>query len=168
MNTTTNNILGMPQWMFDMLTEIHKIRPKKKRPEKVLLREKIKNLKIAVELGYIDGDPFDTQKDHIKELKQAQMRLRMLTAKVKEDDIKKGVTESQIEYARHCDIKYYLNVKADHKAICLFHSDKNASMHVYGSRYYCFACNAHGNVIDIVMKVYGLTFLQAVRKLNNI
>ena len=47
---------------------------------------------------------------------------------------------------------------------CPFHDDKHPSMKV-GDRYYCFGCQEHGDVIDFVAKVFGLSPYEAAKKL---
>ena len=51
---------------------------------------------------------------------------------------------------------------------CPFHSERSASFKAYpGTRgYYCFGCGAHGSVIDFVMQYFGLTFTDAISKIN--
>lgn len=51
--------------------------------------------------------------------------------------------------------------------LCPFHKERTPSFHVTPERgiYHCFGCSEHGNVIDFVMKVEGLTFPDAVRRL---
>ena len=51
---------------------------------------------------------------------------------------------------------------------CPFHSERSASFKAYpGQRgYYCFGCGAHGSVIDFVMQYFGLTFQDAIAKIN--
>lgn len=53
------------------------------------------------------------------------------------------------------------------KARCIFHDDKHASMHIYSSGFKCFACGAHGDVIDIACRVYGLDFNAACSMLSD-
>ena len=51
---------------------------------------------------------------------------------------------------------------------CPFHSERSASFKAYpGQRgYYCFGCGAHGSVIDFVMMYFGLSFKDALVKIN--
>lgn len=52
---------------------------------------------------------------------------------------------------------------------CPFHQgDNHASLKLYpDSRgWYCFGCNAHGSVIDFVMLLFGISFTQAIVRLN--
>ena len=52
--------------------------------------------------------------------------------------------------------------------ICPFHGDRDASLKVYdGARgWCCFGCGRKGSVIDFVMRLFALSFLDACRKLN--
>ena len=52
---------------------------------------------------------------------------------------------------------------------CPFHSERSASFKAYpGTRgYYCFGCNQSGSVIDFVMKFFGLSFSDAIKKIND-
>ena len=51
---------------------------------------------------------------------------------------------------------------------CPFHSERSASFKAYpGTRgYYCFGCNQSGSVIDFVMKFFGLSVGDAIKKIN--
>lgn len=51
---------------------------------------------------------------------------------------------------------------------CPFHSERSASFKAYpGTRgYYCFGCNQSGSVIDFVMKFFGISFGDAIKKIN--
>jgi len=63
---------------------------------------------------------------------------------------------------------YGIRVDRGNKAICPFHNDRHASMHVYSGRggYWCFTCNEGGNVIDFAMRYFNVNFRQACEKLN--
>lgn len=51
---------------------------------------------------------------------------------------------------------------------CPLHSEKSGSFKAYpGDRgFSCFGCGAHGSVIDFVMQYFGLTFQDAISKIN--
>jgi len=51
--------------------------------------------------------------------------------------------------------------------LCPFHGERSPSFHVTPERgvFHCFGCGEHGNSIDFVMKIEGLTFPEAVRSL---
>ena len=55
--------------------------------------------------------------------------------------------------------------KKGHWAICPFHDEKSASLHIEPSRgvYYCHGCHAKGDVYTLVMNLNGLAFGDAVR-----
>lgn len=51
---------------------------------------------------------------------------------------------------------------------CPFHTEKTASMKIYAGDkgYACFGCGANGDVISFVQKLFGLTFGDALRKID--
>lgn len=52
-------------------------------------------------------------------------------------------------------------------AKCPFHSEKTASLSIKNEHYKCFGCGAYGGIIDFVMESYGLSFQQALVKLDS-
>lgn len=54
-------------------------------------------------------------------------------------------------------------------AICPLHGEKTGSFIIYhqSNSYSCFGCHCAGDSIDFVMRLYGITFKEAVRKLVN-
>ncbi len=52
------------------------------------------------------------------------------------------------------------------KFVCPFHDDRTPSGKVYGERWRCYGCGAHGDVIDLVMKLRDLTFQDAIEVLG--
>ena len=75
------------------------------------------------------------------------------------DTIKAKV--SPADAGRH----YGLKISRSGMAKCLFHNDTNPSMKLYDDHFYCFACGAHGDVIDLTAKLLGLDFKEAVGRL---
>lgn len=67
---------------------------------------------------------------------------------------------SMIEAAEY----YGVEVKRG-KALCPFHNDRNPSLFVADDHYHCFACGEHGDVIDFVAKLNGLSLYDAAKKL---
>lgn len=61
----------------------------------------------------------------------------------------------------------YYGIKTNGSGMCRcpFHDDRHPSMKLYKDHYYCFGCGAHGDVIDLVGRLFGLTALQAAEKL---
>ena len=78
------------------------------------------------------------------------------------DEIKQRV--SMIEMLQY----YGIETNRSNFCRCPFHQEKSASFKAYpGSRgFYCFGCGAHGSVIDFVMQYFGLTFQDAIAKIN--
>lgn len=64
---------------------------------------------------------------------------------------------------------YGFNVSSKtNKMICPFHNDSHPSMQVYpgDGGYHCFVCGAGGDVIDFVMRLFGLDFKDACKKMD--
>jgi DNA primase len=52
---------------------------------------------------------------------------------------------------------------------CPFHHEKTASMRIYtepGRGFHCFGCGVGGSVIDFVMRLFGISFSEAIVRLN--
>lgn len=65
----------------------------------------------------------------------------------------------------------YLPLKrsgANHSGLCPFHAEKTPSFNVNGPRqiFHCFGCGVGGNVFSFLMKIEGLSFPEAVRRLG--
>ena len=60
---------------------------------------------------------------------------------------------------------YGIDVNRYGKALCPFHNDRNPSLYVADDHFYCFACGAHGDVIDFVGRLFQLSPYDAARKL---
>ncbi|MGL4854689.1 MAG: DNA primase [Lentisphaeria bacterium] len=54
-----------------------------------------------------------------------------------------------------------------HKGLCPFHSEKSPSFNVSASSqfYHCFGCGKSGNVVNFLMEIEGLNFLDAIHRL---
>jgi hypothetical protein len=61
---------------------------------------------------------------------------------------------------------YGIDVGRNGMACCPFHPDHNPSMKLYDDHYYCFACNAHGDVIDLASGLLKLPFRETVERLE--
>ena len=78
------------------------------------------------------------------------------------DEIKQRVSMIEI-------LKYYgIETNRSNFCRCPFHQEKSASFKAYpGSRgFYCYGCHESGSVIDFVMKFFGLSFGDAIKKIN--
>ena len=61
--------------------------------------------------------------------------------------------------------RYGIDVNRYGKALCPFHNDRHPSLYVTDDHYHCFACGAHGDVIDFVGRLFQLSPYDAARKL---
>ncbi len=59
---------------------------------------------------------------------------------------------------------YGLKVGRNGMACCPFHSDKHPSMKI-DRNYHCFACGVGGDAVDYVSRMFGLSQLDAAKKL---
>ena len=64
---------------------------------------------------------------------------------------------------------YGIEIDRSGFAKCPFHGERTASLKAYpGDRgFCCFGCHASGDVIDFVMKYFGLPFKDAITKIND-
>lgn len=126
-------------------------------------KEKVKYLEIDKHyanestIGFIEM----VQEMRNKRISTLERKLRFLTDK----KIAGEISDVDIERAKQTKISTLVKVPSSKKVLCLFHTDKVPSMHIYETTYHCFSCGAHGSVIDIVMKLYGLKFIDAVKRL---
>ena len=85
------------------------------------------------------------------------------------DKIKTSVKISDI-VSRHVnwDPKKSNLSKKDFWAPCPFHKEKTASFHVDDTKgfYYCFGCQAKGNIFSFLKEMEGVSFFDAVKLLS--
>ena len=62
---------------------------------------------------------------------------------------------------------YGLEVDRGGFACCPFHNEKHPSFKVYEDHYHCFGCGEHGDHIDFVQKLYGLSNIEAAKKISH-
>ena len=61
--------------------------------------------------------------------------------------------------------RYGVSVNRQGKALCPFHNDRHPSLLVADDYYYCFACGAHGDVIDFAANFFTLPIYEAAQQL---
>ena len=85
------------------------------------------------------------------------------------EKIKTSVKISEIA-SRHVnwDLKKSNTSKQDFWAPCPFHQEKTASFHVDDTKgfYYCFGCQAKGNIFTFLNEMEGVSFFDAVKALS--
>ena len=62
---------------------------------------------------------------------------------------------------------YGIEVHRGNMALCPFHRERHPSCKLYEDHYYCFGCQAHGDVIKLVQELFGLKPIEAVKQLNS-
>jgi len=61
---------------------------------------------------------------------------------------------------------YGVEVHRGNMALCPFHREHHPSCKLYADHYYCYGCQAHGDVIKLVQELYGLKPIEAVKQIN--
>lgn len=73
---------------------------------------------------------------------------------------------TDLQRARSYPIKNLIKINSQHKAKCLWHDDKEPSMHVYADNHtYCFVCQKRADVIDVYMVLNNCDFKTAMTAL---
>lgn len=83
-----------------------------------------------------------------------------------------GATEEEIARAKEISILNFYDGKLQKHGdkavgICPFHNERTGSFHVYLSQntWWCYGCQAGGSVVDFIMRMHNIDFLQAVKQL---
>ena len=61
--------------------------------------------------------------------------------------------------------RYGLPIQQGNMVCCPFHADRTPSMKLNEDYFYCFGCGAHGDVIDLAARLFGLSGYDAAKKL---
>ena len=63
---------------------------------------------------------------------------------------------------------YGVDIRRANKALCPLHNEKTPSFTIYpnNNSWHCFGCGVGGSVIDFVIAYYGLSALEAAKKLD--
>jgi len=62
---------------------------------------------------------------------------------------------------------YGVEVHRGNMALCPFHRERHPSCKLYADHYYCFGCQAHGDVIKLVQELFSLSAIEAVKQINS-
>lgn len=65
--------------------------------------------------------------------------------------------------ARH----YGIELNRSNMTLCPFHNEKTPSCKMYERNFHCFGCGEHGDVIDLVGKLFSLKPMESVRQIDN-
>lgn len=136
------------------------------------IKQELNDLKLDMELLRVQHQSGDEVMqgycEALMELKQEKVKtlsgyLYYITP---HETVHGSISSHDIVRAKQRPIKDFIKVNWAGKALCLFHNDKHASMHIYPNNYHCFSCHTSGTVIDIIMKLRNCTFKEAVLFLN--
>ena len=65
-------------------------------------------------------------------------------------------------------VRYYgLDVNRGGFACCPFHNERTPSFKVYEDHFHCFGCGEHGDHVDFVQKLYGISNIEAAKKISH-
>ena len=65
-------------------------------------------------------------------------------------------------------VRYYgLDVNRGGFASCPFHNERTPSFKVYENHFHCFGCGEHGDHTDFVQKLFGLSNIEAAKKISH-
>ena len=109
-----------------------------------------------ITFGFIE----ELQREKRERMEHLENKVRLLTYKRQGG----AITDEDIYKAKQTPISTFIKVPHSKKVQCLFHTDKVPSMHIYNTTYHCFVCEAHGTVVDVVMKLYNVPFIEAIKK----
>lgn len=73
----------------------------------------------------------------------------------------------EIARAKSYPVSELIKFNREHKACCIWHNEKSASMHYYKgtNSVYCFGCGRHGDAIDVIRQMKGCSFGEAIKAL---
>lgn len=87
--------------------------------------------------------------------------------------VNKVIRKSDILVVAMSDSKNFRKIKPignqNFRINCFYHNDKHPSLNLHmkkrGNKFYCSACGAKGNVINLIMHIYNMGFLESVETL---
>lgn len=102
-----------------------------------------------------------TMEEYIEKEKKIKVAMKRVTNK--ED---KSV---DIAKAKAFPMTQIIDMHRGNVTKCLWHEDKNPSMHYYAktNHLFCFVCNKKADTIDVVMQLKHIPFIEAVRFLTS-
>lgn len=117
----------------------------------------------------IKGEGFDSwvEQGLCEAIEKEKTKLNREKMRLDPPPIKEGyIGAEEVTRAKMVPISEYLEFRHK-KTTCLWHDDKHPSMYYYerDNAVKCFACGFRGDVVDVVMKLYDLTFIDAVKRL---
>lgn len=106
-----------------------------------------------------------------RHIERLQRLSRLFTKRSRKEQKQELLMEDAIQKAKNYSIERVAGDQLELKACgskyssrCPFHEEKHASFFLYPktNTYHCFSCQAHGDTINLAMRLYDLTFKDAV------
>lgn len=96
-------------------------------------------------------------------------KLKAKKASLSRKKIIKSNNKNEIAEAKLIPITDFIQFNNQRFANCIWHDDKNPSMHYYPktNRVKCFSCGEHGDVLDVVQKLHNINLPQAISFILN-
>lgn len=171
--------------LLDVFPEAKEIIPEKIKEWELLkeeITEKIK--KRLAEIKSVSKDEFTrffwrewlkiNEGEELLKIEKHLARLKILQSVAKGRVLVGCITEEDIQRAKEVPIEEIVDIKLKRSGnklvgLCPFHKEKSPSWYIYQdtNSYYCFGCQNGNDVIGLVMLLYSLDFIDAVRWLLN-
>lgn len=100
-----------------------------------------------------------------KAIKELYYRKRTISDHAKLHGHRLGILEEEVRTAKQYDFKQLHDFRNSY-GLCPFHDDTNPSLVLKNNKVRCFSCDKSWDTIQFVMDKEGLTFPQAVRRLQ--
>lgn len=62
--------------------------------------------------------------------------------------------------------RYGVRIDQHHRTQCFLHGGQHRNMRVYENGAHCFVCNQSADIIDYMMRSFGLTYTDAIRQID--
>lgn len=76
------------------------------------------------------------------------------------------ITDEMIKRAKQFPLSSIIEINKREYAKCINHDDHNPSMYCKENYVYCFSCGYSGDALDVMMRVKGLSFVEAVKEMQ--
>ena len=105
----------------------------------------------------------------ISMLEAITMKINSLKSSKKTNNRTSKISLEDIRRVKEHPLSNFIKFNSSHFAKCIWHDEKHPSTHYYraANRVFCFSCREFGDPIDVIKKLYGLNFAEAVKYLLN-
>lgn len=132
---------------------------------KLILEDDILNMKSTVQVAYT----MELYQEAVKKILKLQASIIGLRESYQKTEGQKDrITEDMILRAKEYPFAELIKFDRAGFARCPWHEEKAPSLHLYKDKnfVYCFGCHKKADTIDFLMKLEGIDFAQAVKRLQ--